>query len=679
HPLVPTGVPAIARPGTLQWRPRWWSGDEALDLVERRVADPWYRPSIAMELDRQIADLGQYADVDHAAVLRRTWDRAPLRAMLREMVGEWTAEVASGSLPDLEHGLARLTRLAEYGYYDLEPDAPRPAPAAPAAALRDALRGGVPAELHFPPPRRHELGRDVWTVHHGDFLTVQDGTSFVPVFTPERRLDVRAVGVASREHQLWYDGADFFVTARRGDGWRTYRVVGNVAREALLTLDPETMDRVPDCPAEAETVLPAATAPSRVSYADGMVTFTAPDGRATARLCYPPVPEAPSTVYPPGWWARMWPVDVHGSLALRRTTDEQTGHLLTAALTGPATAAAAVGEIMPDVVEEPLRAGIAAVARTAAGCLHQVLRLAGALGLPQPDGTPAALRTRPGLPVARGIETVGALRRVARVLEEAAGGPDAAQVHPLGTVEVPRAALGLWLALGLLGGKAIEAARPWTAPSTRRDLLDTLAAWGNTPLGDGSGRWRVHHLAALDRDRRDAAGELWRTPSGAALILNGWYHPTSGECHVLEYSPDGRFAPLSLPGWRQRRRGEGQGWGGADRIAAFRTLLAERGPAPFPAGLARELAERAGFAPVDAAEILFGRPPAPGRGEADARPADVLALFDGPDGTRLSSTVPFPVQDAVRDRLMPDDPAALWDRGPDLDRAAARYRELEDL
>ncbi|GAA1542088.1 hypothetical protein GCM10009678_25640 [Actinomadura kijaniata] len=688
-PLVTWPLPEILRPGTIRTLPRWWSDDETLARIGERLSDPRHRDQIAAELERAVTDLGHYSNVDYRATLRRIHGDTDLRALLLELVERWTAEVASGSLPDLAHGLSRLAPLAAHGYYGLEPDAPRPAPASPVEVLRAALSGGIPAELHYPYVPPHILRWKPRMIQNGDHLTGSIGDSFATVYTPEGILaDARTVGTRG-DQALWYDGDEgFFLTERVGDGWRTFRVVGHEARTCLVTLDPATVDRRPDCPPEAEVTLPGADGPTRIAYARGRITFTAPDGTVTARVFHPPFEAASSherdgeqpLMFPPGWYARMTPVDVYGSQALRRTTRDQAERLLDAALAGPAAVAEALDEIMPDVVERPLRDGIAATARTAATCLYAALRLTAALGLPRPDGVPAWLRTHPRLPVGGQTAKLGALRRVAEILQEAASRSDAAQVHPLGRVEVPRFAGGLWIAFGTLGGQAIEAARAWTPRYTRERLLDELAAWGNTPLGDGDGRWRVHYLTSLTGDRQDAKGELWRTPSGAALILGYQGHPHR-ECYVLEHSPTGDFAPLNLPGWRQRRLPDIQGWGGTERIAAFRELLNDRGPLTFPASLARDLADRAGFTVVDAAEILFKYPYFVGtpREVVDAYPAEIHALFEGPDGTKLKAKVPYPVQDAVRDALMPDDPADLWKSGPDLARAAARYRELEGL
>ncbi|MGK5551876.1 hypothetical protein ACSNOI_09700 [Actinomadura kijaniata] len=675
-PLVTWSTPEILRPGTIMRLPRWWSDDEALAGLGERLTDPRDREQITAELERAVADLGCYANVDYHATLRRIHGDAGLRALLRDLVERWNAEVASGSLPDLAHGLSRLVPLAVHGYYDLEPDAPRPAPAAPAEALRAALRGGLPAELHYPYVLPHTLRWKPRMIQNGDYLTGNVGDSLAAVYTPRGALpDVRAVGTRTGQ-ALWYDGDEgFFLTDRVGEGWRTFRVVGDAGRVCLVTLDPATAGRRPDCPPEAEVTLPGADGPTRIAYARGQITFTAPDGTVTARLFHPPLERDGAVTYPPGWYPRMVPVDVHGSLALRRTTRDQAERLLDAALTGPAVAGEALAEVMPDVVEQPLRDGVVAAARTAAACLSGVLGLADALGLPRPDGGPASLRTHPRLPVGRRIGTVRSLRRIAEIVQEAADGPAPARPHLLRKVTAPPLGSGF----GMLGGQAFEAARAWTPHYTRAHLLDELAAWGNTPLGDGGGRWRVHYLTSPDSRPEDVRGDLWRTPSGAALVFGRPGRP-DGECYVLEYSTTGDFTPLLLPGWRPRRFSDPQGWGGEERIAAFRDLLAERGPIAFPASLAHDLAERAGCSPVDAAELLFRYPYFAGTPQEvlDAYPAEIHALFRDTDGGRLKGKVPYPVQDAVRATLMPDDPADLWRSGPDLDRAAARYRELTE-
>ncbi|MGI5165132.1 hypothetical protein ACQEU3_12315 [Spirillospora sp. CA-253888] len=668
--LAPAAPPLLNVEG---FHTPWRFDASKLGAYTARIAAE--RPVIAAELDAYARSVGHYANVDYLAELRTVCADPAFRGLLRELADRWTAEAAEASLPLLEHALSCLAPLAEAGYYRIETDLPKPVAADAAEALAATLRGGIPAELQAVPhglrnnDRRHALRQ----VQHGDHLTVSSGVWAVVVRADGTVLPAERGPYIRGEHLLWHDGEGHFLSLPRGGAWLTFRM-----EDGLLTLDPATAGRRPDAPSTSRPTFPGAAAPSLVSYAGGTTEITAPDGTVTARLPFAPV--SADATCPPGWWPHLRPVDEAGSHALRRTTRAQAEALINAALNGTRAFGEAVAEHFPDVRARELRDGMQAAARTAVACLNWSVRLSDALGLPYPAWLPEAMRTRPDLPAGRLIKRVPALRRVADMLQEAAATPAQTRPEPIYHVELPPNLGGLWFTLGKLGVAAMKAARPWTMEYTRQSLVDELSAWANTPLGDGSGRWRVLHFTSLAGDRKDAVGEMWRTPTGALLVLNYQGHPHK-EGVVLEYAPDGDFGPPELPGWKLRQFPVVHGWGGADRIAAFRRLLAERGPVPADPAWVWRLADLTGLPLVDAAEVCYeylyfvGTPAS----VVARQPAEIAAFFTDPSGERLKAKISYPMQDAVRERLMPDDPADLWDRGPEIARAAARYAEIGDM
>ncbi|MGK5551875.1 hypothetical protein ACSNOI_09695 [Actinomadura kijaniata] len=149
---------------------------------------------------------------------------------------------------------------------------------------------------------------------------------------------------------------------------------------------------------------------------------------------------------------------------------------------------------------------------------------------------------------------------------------------------------------------------------------------------------------------------------------------------LLEYSPDGRFTPFEPPGWEPVRVHPAWRWGGVEWVAEFRRLLAGRGPVAFPLSLAHELAERTDLPLLEAAEVCFGRLvayeafPEP----IDVFPEEIRPFYAVPEAEEPWGFLPPDTERALHEALMPDDPADLWDRGPDVARAAARYRELTE-
>jgi hypothetical protein len=206
-----------------------------------------------------------------------------------------------------------------------------------------------------------------------------------------------------------------------------------------------------------------------------------------------------------------------------------------------------------------------------------------------------------------------------------------------------------------------------------------LAAWAGSEWGDDSGRWRMLELNSTI-GRRRAAGELWRTPNGALLVL---HQHNEKRTVAIEYSPDGGcFRPIELPGWTVDSEPIPQGWTSPERVLGLKRLLAERGPVPADVGKALELAGRTGMGTLSALRLCFGdrlgRLPTDrsaimhGRSPDDAKklPPEIIKLIRTiGEEEETDHGLSYPQVDLFRERLMPEDPADLWTTGPDIARA----------
>ncbi|MFF5258748.1 hypothetical protein ACFY4C_07365 [Actinomadura viridis] len=654
------------------WKPEKTDfGALAARLPEER---PEARHALTVQVDAFVHGLSSRAHTGGRAALRALWAEPALRELLRELVRGWKAQAGSGSLPELDHALGRLVPLAEAGYGDLDPGFAAGLDLAdPVTALLGALRGGIPSELVVPYRSRHDSG-DVRILQHLDLLTITWRNGSFQVIGPHGRPDPsKGPLLQPQDHTLsaqgragaWHaGGADLFSRHRDG-AWQTFLVEQDPFVGPVLSVDPDTFRRHPEAPSSAEVTFPGAAGPARVAYERGAITVTAHDGTVTAVLPYSPTQKQDRLLLaPPGWWPHLVPADPEGSAVLRAFDRRQAERLVDAAISGPLEAAEAVPEL-----EVPLRNEVVSMAVTTVECLYRSVRLRDVLGMPPQPSLPPALRTRPDLPVTKSLRTVAYGRRLGGLMAAAARRPLKESAHPIGVVgDIGK---GTHHDFGKMGAHALTATRPWTEEHNREAWLESLRARAQTPTGDGSGRWRALTLTWTGDGLRPRELELWRTPNGS-LVFGHHYEDRS---EALEHAPEGTFGPLGVPDWEIKGHPVPQGWGGADRVAALCRLLAERGPVPQDPAWARELAERTGISLIDAATICFGewsrQPP-------EKIPDEIRTLFTDPGapGRCLPWTLSYPMMDAVRAPLMPDDPADLWERGLDIARAAARHAEL---
>ncbi|GAA4396001.1 hypothetical protein GCM10023088_78150 [Actinomadura verrucosospora] len=665
----PAADPVVGRPApdplaftrTKVQAPHWTGEDDALPRFLAQFDEG--APNARERLDACVRDLGRYDNVDYPSLMRALWARGTVRRALSEDVARWREEGAAGDLLGLEVALPRLAPLAEAA-------AGTPAAEAlagleitdPVGALWRALRAGLPEELRFPAVE----GSPVTVVLHDDLLTLGVAGKRVEVLGPAGPVH-RADLPHSTGTYPWYDGADCYVSRLNGNRAETYRAPD----PGRLEVPADGQWRWPRSPAAVALTFPGATAPTQVILDRGLLRLVDGAGRTTLRIRYSPAQRGDAVMPPPGFWPHLPAADPEGSAALRGLTRDGAVRLVDAALVHRRELDAELGRVLPGITDARLLEGVAELVLRAAACLLDVLRVRDALRLAPPEGLPERIRPVGGLRAGRLGYRRPAVRYLAEVLVEAAEtGPAYDTPHPLGRIDLPTGARGVYFAFGTLGGEALLAALPWRAAYQRAKAADLLGAWGGTPWGDGSGRWRRLWFGA--QATQDPEGQIWRTPNGAMVVLS-WQARPHKESYAVEYSPDGVFRDFTFPGWHHRNPPKPQGWGGADRIARYLRLLDERGPAPYDVAAVRRLAEGTGLPVSAAASAAYGYPFTVGREKELARlPADVAALYADPEtGEHARDTWSWQRDEALRQPLMPANPEDLWVTGLDVDAAVA--------
>ncbi|RKS78783.1 hypothetical protein BZB76_0215 [Actinomadura pelletieri DSM 43383] len=659
--------------------PRWWASDFDIGRLAADVASgPEGRERFAALLDAFVRDLGYFGNVDYAATVKALWDLPETREVLSETVGAWAADAGRCDLPFLHNALHQLVRITgPGGLLELEPDVLESVePADPVDALLAALRGGIPAELGVPgdgvPHKSPKAGRTI-IQHHGHLTITERSWHAYASVSGDDSLMVRLPQLP--EGLLpWYDGTTGLLSRIKEGRWQTFRVEGRTDETVALTLDPETATARPQAPGAAEVTFPGAAGPSEVRLSRGEITVTAPDGTRTTRLSYSPVMSGKGgLVPPPGWWSRRAPMDPDGSAALRRLDREGAARLLEATLSGPGAATGALAAVLPEVTDPALRDGVLEAAGMAVECLLLGIELRGRIGRPQPAGLPALVSPAdPDLPFAPTMARARWLvrqRLLARALESATTDePTTEQPYLVRTISLPPGGY-VGAGMGTLAGYALPAVLPWTSEEQRQEILDVLRLWANAPIGEGVAACRMLSFTPAGGDEQSnaerqmvdremeaqAPGQLWRTPDGALLISGYQRHDRTAT--AMEYAPGGTFHPVELPGWRTIKASV-PCWGTADRVVRLLRLLAERGPAPIDAAATvRDLAVRTGLELADAVAVC-------------KFPADVLGDAVPTSGAAIS----YPMRDALRERLLPDDPAVIWTTGLAVDAAADWWR-----
>ncbi|MDL4819213.1 hypothetical protein [Actinomadura opuntiae] len=646
HPLAPAEPD---RYGTDPEAPHWREDADFGAFAAEVEHDQGAR----RRLDAFVRSLGRYDNFDYPAVLRAMLEHGPIRRALDEQFAEWRDECAAGDLDGLERSLLRLVPMAE-----ARPDDRVLAGLEitdPVDAAWRALRAGLPEELRFP----HAGDGSVTAVLHGELLTVGLNGERIVVHGPAGVVHERALSFPVGTHP-WFDGTDVYLSRLDVTGPQTYRV----ADGGLLELPDGERLPWPQGRASVPVAFPGGAEPVQVTLDRGVLRMLA-DGRTVMRRRFTGSAEDGVVVPPPGFWPHLPPADPDGSAALRRLERGTVARLVDAALVGDGELDSELNRLLPEITDGRLRTAVRTIVRRSASALYRTLRLHDALGLERPSGTPDRVRSVSGLRAGRQVEQVPAVRFLAELLEDAAGSGPAYDVpHPLGRVAVR---FPNYLRFGVLGGEALLAAWPWTPRFQRAKARDLLGALGDTPWGDGSGRWR--RLWFRSTSRQDPVGQVWRTPNGAMVNLT--FQTPQNESVAMEYSPDGSFRDFVLPGWTVRYAPRPQGWGGADRIVRYLRLLDERGTAPYDVEAVHRLAERTGLRLHTAASAAYGFPFTLGyEGEAALLPSEVAALYRDPGTGELAKHESWQLDDALREVLMPDEPEDLWDGGIAVGKAA---------
>ncbi|RBM23949.1 hypothetical protein [Streptomyces sp. PT12] len=358
----------------------------------------------------------------------------------------------------------------------------------------------------------------------------------------------------------------------------------------------------------------------------------------------------------------------------------------------------AVGAELPAVKDRSLLRGVAGIVRFAIRMSRSIARLTGPRqDEPKADG-PMFADYQPLHGADREIaEAVGTLterpirrlwskglwsclqqiRAVNHVLngKPATGAPltaaDRAETLPDGWRAEPRTApwgSGDWTGLlGRLHALAYHATGPAVDDTAREALLLLLAAVAEGPLAGGAGALRTTVLkepgSALQR-----GGHVLRRGSRTVVILGRLGHPGQNDRHTwlaMDHDPEGAFGPVAhFTTFKAYPVAPGPG---AAYLAELVRLVRERGPLPWRPETAAAFAEATGAGTVQATLLLAGLTRAP------RTPAD-LGLKVG-QARKAAALLP-PESHELLAALLRDDPAALWDSGPDTEKAARRWTAL---
>lgn len=437
--------------------------------------------------------------------------------------------------------------------------------------------------------------------------------------------------------------------------------------------------------------------------ADGVTTIEArtdrePGELSRGTLLLPPTP----------FWHCLRPRDPEGSAQLRRIDDAQAALLLKAGAEQSGRGQQhdrlpdLIGELLPQVTDRNLLAGIAGVVRYAAEqqvMLDQVAArldgaLAGGLRDTGPVGPDDSILSEPlrSLGASRlhwshsgkdGDGVFRQLRLIGETLREAPATAAKIGLH-LDGPSLPWPTVGWWLAL--LDGccaLAMRAASPITEPEVGEALGEVLRVFDEAGLAAPAqdSPWREVTVFLPNRlvnkpngSRRSSPmqGLLPTAGGGLLAVVCAHWSDNGMDFTALHYDPTGRYAvpaPYTLRGTRQIGEQRETGW-----LTAFRTELARRGPAPWFPEAAEEFARLTGATPTEARLVMAGLPGV----EASTRnplTAQVRAVL-GSKVTEINVArdrlrrVSPEARRAVVGALLPADPARLWTHGPDAAAAA---------
>jgi hypothetical protein len=416
-------------------------------------------------------------------------------------------------------------------------------------------------------------------------------------------------------------------------------------------------------------------------------------------------------VPPLAFWHFLTVRDTQGSTALRELTDETAGALLDRSRDlGYKRVLGLVEELLPEIANTRLRAGVAGYALVADGCVRQLAALRARFDAIDAESAALAAaaaaenrlhwdtkfeRARKGLcPASQhsGTDTPTpdeAIRLLTELLVP--------QTSPtLSTKEVAArlrldeySVRGLWLETIQTGcalpALAFRAASPATMEPERAALLDFLELWDESGLSAPGTALRLLTVRAAD-STRDSGGTLVETEHGRVLVLNLEERQDNGVTHwnAVEFSRDGQFG--EIPGWTIMTDGcvvpwPGSHWLSAGALSEFCRKARALGPAPIRPEQAAELSLGSGLSEAEATVLLAGLP-TDLLGYRELPPAEVRDLLGLSAAALRTAAKRFAGLDVWRKSrllavLLPQDADALWESGPRLDAAAASWTALK--
>lgn len=449
--------------------------------------------------------------------------------------------------------------------------------------------------------------------------------------------------------------------------------------------------------------------------------------------------DAAGTPYVPpvAYWHALRPRDERGSAALRALTDSRAGELfkeVAAAVarhreafraveeyTGPSSrelSEKAVARVLPEVSDVRLLAGVTGLVRNAVDRAAAAVRYVTPPEPAQP-ATPRNTARTQGMffdhapehgddttlreATAFGSERLyggwwgggpwwTAIRQILAVNHvlggEPAFGPPVPSKAPFTPVDgwqrdestVPGGSLPWTSLLDQLPELAYRAASSALSTEHRAGLLvllDTLAAG---PLADPAGTVRQVELIepcsstpGQGQEVVQRLGQVLRKGARTVVVIAEHGRNSRDDAArwlALDHDPTGAFGPV--PGFTLDREHVHRHGIARDRLTRLTALLREQGPAPWRPEAAEAFHSATGIGPLQAVALLSAAVAEPG--------AEVLALLGAKTRAfeaaraRLDA-LPRDERHALLRALLPEDPAELWTKGPDVEAAAGVWRE----
>lgn len=493
-------------------------------------------------------------------------------------------------------------------------------------------------------------------------------------------------------------------------GWRAVKLPDGTRRGEDLAGNSVTV------PADADTPsrllhFPGADHPTAVVRGSYRVRLYDADGALTAEARTDDAPgsfAAGTLILPPvRYWHCLRPRDLEGSLALRRLDSGTAAALLKEGVTAATSAEHSavltdtIAALLPEVRDEALLKGITGVVRYAATQQRVLDAVAARLAEELAGGRAVVAPTGPGdRELHAGLSGLGVLgywwgnsttHRIAEQLAFLATvtRPDA-PAAPAGRLHLDGQTLpynGIaWDSLGGLAEPAALRAASGTVPAEERQTLTWLAeTLDGLGLGGGAPHWRtaVLHLAGRHlfgpdgKHRYSQKDALLALGDGAFVLFADSDQAEDGDTvsTVLFHDPSGRFEPPAPYTLRSiAALGTESTEGAAGRAAAVLAETAVRGPAPWQPAAAERFAELTGVTPTMAALITAGLPGIDVH-ERNFLPTETRATFglkvaDAAVARDELRALPSAARKRLVAALLPADPTALWEQGPDVTSAA---------